>query len=1706
MAEQEQVTSASSGTAPRTGQPGVGWKGAQRESEVIRHRWQRDWTRHTSRTLQTRKQWRRIRIAGSLGGSLLLFGVLLYYLLFFPIRVPLLTVVVTDYTWPIPPNAWAHEDLAALQRLDQEATRTWWVRDISPSWRTRHHGLRQLDEQLAQLVPEARRAGLLVVYLSMHGAVNAEGEPCLLTRESSPLDSTTWLPLREVLQRIGTARQLPRSVRKLVILDCNRHLVDWNTGRLYNSFAERLPGLVAELGIDNLVVLNSTGPGQQAGLAPDIQGTVFGHLLQLGLAGAADMRDEGGNEDGRVSLHELLAYLERHTQRHTQEILADPQRPILVPAETGDFNVSWRLNQRTLNELLTRARQAAVADPNLAVGERQQLWRRRDELWAAQPYRFAPLAWRDFEQRLLWLEQLSESGPGYGPQAVQVARDTTRLANQLAERLAQARRQGTLPAYLRIVGNRAAELPADLPAHSLSMATFLRDVPVNVRHEAAAAWDNVVASPGAGTLPAALSTLRQGDLPGPLAEAQFLHFLRRYELLALWANTPIMARALRLRSMAQRFDAPPPLGHLPGDERAHYWVRPLLEQADRVRRQAEDRFLAGTERDAAELDELFSSSLYDRAQHDLNEIATALANRDRAWAHLAYWAQWLTRPQRDESEQQAADQRINEVLLPLVETLHSLEVELIRQESDGTFAVEVGRWSGGPVASELHEYLQTLHAWQEQQTTRFLSANPQDTGLFRDLQIWLGLPLSTWDERQALQEKRRQVADELRNASPTTLAPARRAGTTPRAENGHQRARSAASSAVAERPADRPSDPYVHRMSSAWTMHPVRAILQLDSLGELPTKSPSGSSSSPTAMRPVEHAERTGAKLRERLRMLANDEFLYRELDAAEIADRTPGTPPQTVFAGETQWSWRACCRAESLVRAGSGFWFPDPSADPVARLRQRDLQQLLLWNAHRVLEDSWGAAGQAGRPFFAEVAESYLRGAERIVPANPAVQRQWNALSDRVKRRREQLEQAVSVTASDLLLADPGVAATTRMEVRRGSSLPPDTDVFPAGSWISFLSDARGRLPDTSRVVPAAQITAEAELLAEWEFMLPGELLTDRGPQLEALTTFRGNEFRAPLLVRLVEGRRVVTDLVPPGPSEITLFGVPRRRASVQFILDCSQSMSEPEAVESPSRGVVSQQPRMEVARAALETLLRQLAAEQEHRVGVHFFGHRVGWSVVEQGRLLQQLRYIGEIPEGLQPYEDVEVVLPLGRFDEAALTRVTRSLRSVEPWGETPLYLSIIGALRDFEMEESDAEQIVVVITDGLNYQFNPPREAAKVSLDVLEAATRSRASIHIIGFGIPAAEQEEALREFSAIADATGGSYVVASNASLLFRTMQDLLRPSQFRLQFESGAWLDEAEVGMPIRISPQPPLPQAFTVTYESLTMPLELRGGERVALQVSADRSRLEILKVGNERLPQLELLQAPGGERVGVRAMAHRPVRQEDGVRFSISFQRDDRQFLTRPADVWAEIRPLFAPHASPDTSSRQEYQFYDTVFAADQPAPMLQWFAESWPAGAERAEIRLWIRPRQGPAAEDAVSLQAIADQVPRRGTGFTRDAVPGISFQARTLLTSDPVLPLRVVVVERHHGPTSEVGDWRLDLLPPPRRVERRLDTEQHIALHTFYYEGSDPTALRQHELRFVSRDRFRADSWYLADPLQVEIANRVDLLPLAPARGN
>ena len=164
-------------------EPKRNWKGKSPQViDTVRHRWQSQLgtdnaEQHKSplRSLNlVLKFWLVLAI-----GLLSAFVVLILYS---PAKTPVIAVGATKYSWPMPPIAWAKEDLLGLSSLNGKTIQ---FRDSSDEWQTKTQSLDDLSTQLKEVATLTKRTSSLVLYLNMHGAVNESGQPCLIPRVAS---------------------------------------------------------------------------------------------------------------------------------------------------------------------------------------------------------------------------------------------------------------------------------------------------------------------------------------------------------------------------------------------------------------------------------------------------------------------------------------------------------------------------------------------------------------------------------------------------------------------------------------------------------------------------------------------------------------------------------------------------------------------------------------------------------------------------------------------------------------------------------------------------------------------------------------------------------------------------------------------------------------------------------------------------------------------------------------------------------------------------------------------------------------------------------------------------------------------------------------------------------------------------------------------------------------------------------------------------------------------------------------------------------------------------------------------------------------------------------------------------------------------------------------------------------------------------------
>ncbi|MDZ4820139.1 MAG: hypothetical protein SGJ20_14320, partial [Planctomycetota bacterium] len=614
---------ASSPLSQPYGQRANGWRGRLSERfRVLRHRWQQTDSEPALAGAASQDSWRRVRVLALLGLFAGLLAMLVYYLMHKPVQTPLIAISTPPYAWPLPPNSFTAEDLQKLTTLDKENSIQ--LANLSASWSSSERGLRALDRQLDELVNAGNRSGVVVLYLSAHGVVDGEGRPCLILPSSNPWKSETWLPVSELLARIK-AHQPADAWHKLLVLDCNRMEINWDIGLLYNSFADGLEKVVQAADVPNLAVLNSAGPGQRAWDSTSLQATVFGHYLQLGLAGAADSWDEDGNRDRQVSLHELHRYLLRHVDRWAQHNRDAHQRPMLIPATADDFSIVWTLNSRTQARLVSEAAKTNVK-PFVQDESVAKLWRKHDEFSREQPLRLDPLSWSQFEHKLSWLNATLAAGNDYKGTATAVYADLKAKAAAMEERSTAIQTTGGEFAKANIFATRPWKRPAGLEFHSLSLAALFGQFSNNEQAGLRMLLDRFVESPSRAMADEVLAQIPLQRETVQLSEPHLLRLMQRDLTELAWQKPALLSTAMRIHRTGNELTAP-------SDERVLTWIAPLLEKADRLRRRANDALFVGDESNLllAETEQQAALKAYADVATLTQKVTEAYRTRDEAW-------------------------------------------------------------------------------------------------------------------------------------------------------------------------------------------------------------------------------------------------------------------------------------------------------------------------------------------------------------------------------------------------------------------------------------------------------------------------------------------------------------------------------------------------------------------------------------------------------------------------------------------------------------------------------------------------------------------------------------------------------------------------------------------------------------------------------------------------------------------------------------------------------------------------------------------------------------------------------------------------------------------------------------------------------------------------------------------------------------------
>ncbi len=1644
------------------------WRAPNREPRKSKARQWQEGRSLAGRRRTMRIVWQRMRLAVAL---VLFFAgawMLVQLLAFSPAQTPLVVVAPGDYRWPAPPVAFSEEDTRSLASLDRKNIS---VHNISRHWRSKQTGMQAFEQQLKDLREQACRARAIVIYVNMHGVSGDDGAPFLVPPGASGLAPETWLPVKEILRAIGDT--IPsREANVLLVLDSAKFQTNWRTGVLYNAFNESISRVVKESAPGNVAVLTSSSDGQKAWCSPSMQASVFGRHFRDALAGKADEKTSGGDGNGRVSLTELVTYVRANVDTWAIANRNARQQPELHSRSKAAFQISWALPPAARKLPPPETREETTVDL-------LTLWRKHDELRELSPQEFAPAQWADFQNKLLSLEQLLAAGSGYDKQS----RETHRALQKQLAAIYTRWKEDPSPARgarRRIFTGEPSPAWSGAPMYSTAMLRRFNAAPAATLDELHAATTRLQADPSPAALDQALhawhTTANRQNLP-PLKSAVFLQLLAARGETAAWDNSATITQSINTLDLSEQVATPSELAAL-------RWIQPVIDAGDAKRRRAEDCVLNGQQA-AVQL----SEPLYERArnhyQHaaDLTQaVAAATQLRDLAYAELPYLAAWVARPLALGEQPAPVDRQVNHQLLELLQAIRRIETLLADVETKTDLITQAPAITAALVREQqtTAAMLRNLRTQFTRECDALARIESPTAATLRRIDAVLNTPLPRAQRRADLHEKRREFANALYHDA--------------RRFNASQVAPEALEMAAGPVHAS-----YLERVANIWTAHPALVLI---GSGEAEAEGEDATSATSERELQIRKIAKANAVAR---RQLASAPVRIRELQkvGASVKENTP------------QVQLKRLTRAAQIARSGAAMGAPAADANPVQQLHQFQVQQLFIWQARRAGQDCWAVRNRSGQPFFAESAAGYIAAAKSSGNLPPTLQQYAADVQEATGLYQKASTAAMTVKAGNILLLGKQQLPETVVSVQQhaGSTLPP--------GLATVIATGRDGSPVPGLAVSGGAGDSDAGLIeiqpgASQRFTLAGNSLAGHGPQLNVAAWFRGATFASPFMMQTLGGVKVQYQPHRYKDYSVTLGGDLQRKLSVVFVLDVSHSMSAKTDVETSDGEKMT---RLEVASNALMGMLNHLAARDNARVGVRFYGHRAGWtsSKDQPAVVVRQTGYAREVPLTLSPAGDVERVLPLGRFDATHAATIDNLVATLKPWGQTPLYLSIEQAQRDFAREPATSDRRIVVITDGLNFQLTPAaagkfEAVPPSSIDGIRAAfNQHQAPVHIVGFKLPPGDVEQARRDFGEIATITGGSYTPVDRGEQLIDSLAELLGRGLYDVRDETGRRLTSTSGSQELELGETftqqvAPTAKKLTVAFEGNRETVQIEGGEALRLVARAG-GQIESLRY-QQRLPRFIPLQTAGGSGSGYLLGIHRPQQlPAGGAGFMFSVQHENHRFTPRPAEMWIEAAPV----TSDGRSAGPKYVFYDVNYEPGKPVPVLSWNAAEWPADATSARVRCWAAPQQvAPTARFSLAECFAAAQATGKEHVLDEPAGASLQISVRGGLQGDPV---KVTVVQRHSETAPDIYAMKINLQPgplqapgdtKPQRVSRRFDPLHGVATHVFEFNTSQRAAVQGMMVEVTTLDTIKQQALHLPDSVLVDVAGQQGLLKLETAR--
>lgn len=633
------------------------------------------------------------------------------------------------------------------------------------------------------------------------------------------------------------------------------------------------------------------------------------------------------------------------------------------------------------------------------------------------------------------------------------------------------------------------------------------------------------------------------------------------------------------------------------------------------------------------------------------------------------------------------------------------------------------------------------------------------------------------------------------------------------------------------------------------------------------------------------------------------------------------------------------------------------------------------------------------------------------------------------------------------------------------------------------------------------------------------------------ATVRYRGHEFSSPFEVRPARVNVSTGKIATAGRASILVQDQRPRRHARTIILDCSASMSEVQPIESSSStpANMTSTTKLDAAKLALTSILNRWRNGSD-LVGVMLYGHRVAVGTPQQGTLYQT-RYYAKFPfsQSLQAFEDVETILPIGRFGDAEYSSVASRLEQVLPWGQTPLYLAIAEAIAKSGSAGPDVESHVIVISDGRNYQFNPTTEKNLSIEQTIVLAKEARTKVHVIGFGVPENEVPQASIDYQRLADETGGSYVLQiANSLQLIENLQAIIQPDQFVIHSPQGeTWVGQCDIPfqLPTIYADNTP----YVVEYREQRKLIPVNPYSAVQL-IIGPQQRLVSSQTKAFGEPTISQVITPENQLTSFQLGVYPSRQQQNDRKFVVSLDRVDGEVAQRPRYLWIEIEPRIeepsvADLASIDTSkstaisakpfleksnrNATTYAFADGAWIANTVNPTLQLTAEDWPSNALKADLKFWCTDKL-PLAIHSIGLQDLTAV----NGGHAAEAISG-HIENRTIRYQLKRDKHGIILILFHEDTESNVLDIapKLEGLPSEEQfqfqVERQYSNKDRMSIHRFRFDTAGNSMvqvqLENCVLHLFDTKDLKLKALTTVAPLSISLVEELATIPISdPAK--